>query len=299
MWFRNLALYRFTRPFELAPEALEEQLAARPARPTGPQELQASGWAPPLGRGGQTLVHAAGGQLMICARTEERILPPAAVRELLEERIEAIEANEGRRVKGREKRELREALVLEMLPRAFVRSRLQYAWIDPRGGWLVVDTATASRAEALLTLLRDTLGSLPVRPLAVRQSPAALFTAWLQEGRVPAPFEAGDACELRAPEAGGAVVRIRGESPFSEEVGAHLAAGKQVTRLALSFDERIRFVLDEQLLVRQLRFEDLVLDELPDADSEAERFDADFALMTGELGRLLPALVALFGGEAE
>lgn len=299
MWFRNLCLYRFTKPFGHAEEQLEEQLAQRSFQPLGNLQPATTGWYPPLGRDGKQLVHSTAGRLMLCARSEEKILPAAAVRELLEARLEEIEEREGRRVRGKARQRLRDEVLLEMMPRAFSRSRNQYAFVDAGNGWLVVDSASRSRAEEFIGLLRETLGSLPVVPLATRTEPASAMTAWLREQRLPAGFEAGDECELRDPGEDGGIVRIRREELFSPEVTTHLDAGKQVTRLALTFDERIHFLVDDQLQVKRLRFADVVLDEAAEtgAETPAEHFDADFALMSLELDRFLPRLTELFGGE--
>jgi len=299
MWFRNLILYRFTQPFDLSPEALEEKLGGKPFRPVGDMEPAFTGWVEPLGKEGRQLVHTSGNCMLLCARKEEKILPAAVVRELVEARAAEIEEREGREVRARERRELKETVLLEMIPRAFSKSRRQYAYIDSKNGWLVVDSASANRAEELIDLLRECLGSFPVVPLQVKEAPDAVLTEWLKQGAIPAGIDVGDECELRDLVEDGAIVRVRREDLFSEEIRVHLDAGKRVMRLALTWDERVSFVLDEKFQLRRLRFQDAVLDEAGEsgAETSAERFDADYTLMTGELTRFLPRLMALFGGE--
>ncbi|WP_456373105.1 recombination-associated protein RdgC [Thiolapillus sp.] len=298
MWFRNLSLYRFRKPFELTPEELEEQLAARIARPLGDREPAFTGWTAPLGEEGGQLVHTVGNCMMVCARKEEKILPAAVVRELVEEKANEIENREGRKLSARARRDLKENVILEMMPRAFSKSRRQYAYIDNKNGWLIVDTATASRAEELIGLLRECLESFPAVPLSTRESPVDNMTQWLKERTSPAELDIGDECELRDLVEDGGIVRVRREDLFSDEIQAHMQAGKRVMKLALTWQERVSFVLDEHFILRRLRFEDRVLDEAGEshAETHAERFDADFALMSGELQRFLPALVEQFGG---
>ncbi|WP_456416385.1 recombination-associated protein RdgC [Thiolapillus sp.] len=301
MWFRNLILYRLTQPFDLHPEALEERLEKKPFRPVMDMEPAFTGWTEPLGKEGRQLVHSLGNCILLCARKEEKILPAAAVRELVEARAAEIEEREERKVRAKERRELRETVLLEMIPRAFSKSSCQYAYIDSKNGWLVVDSASPGRAEELIDLLRECLGSFPVVPLQVREAPDAIMTEWLQQGETPAEVQIGDECELRDLVEDGAIVRVRREDLFSEEIRAHLEAGKRVMRLALTWDERVSFVLDEKFQLRRLRFQDVVLDEAGEAGAEtfAERFDADYRLMTGELNRLLLRLTTLFGGEEQ
>jgi recombination associated protein RdgC len=298
MWFRNLSLYRFSKPLDLTPEDLEGQLEAKITRPLGDLEPAFTGWTAPLGEEGGQLVHTVGSCMMVCACKEEKILPPAVVRELVNEKAAEIENIEGRKLGARARRELKENIIFEMMPRAFSKRSRHYAYIDRKNGWLIVDTASASRAEELISLLRECLGSFPVVPLTTEESPVDNMTQWLKERVLPPGLEIGDECELRDLVEDGGIVRARREDLFSDEIQAHVQAGKRAMKLALTWKERVSFVLDEHFILRRLRFEDVVLDEAGESQAEtfAERFDADFALMSGELQRFLPALVERFGG---
>lgn len=299
MWFRNLTLYRLSQPFGLDVETLEEKLAEKTSRALGNMESEFTGWAEPLGKEGRQLVHTVGNCMLLCARKEEKILPAAAVRELVEARAVEIEEKEGREVRARERRELKETVLLEMIPQAFSKSSRQYGYIDTQNGWLVVDTATARRAEEFIDLLRACLGTFPVVPLQVEEEPVDIMTQWLKLGGAPSEIQIEDECELRDLVEDGAIVRVRREDLFSDEIRVHLDAGKRVMKLALTWEERVSFVLDEKFQLKRLRFQDAVLDEAGESGAEtaAERFDADFALMTGEFARFLPALISIFGGE--
>ena len=300
MWFRNLSLYRLGGEFESDPVRLHEQLQAQGFQPCGGLDTYREGWTAPLGKHGEQLVHAANGRLMLCLRREERILPAAVVREALDEKVEQIETAEARPVGCKERTKLRDEIVIDLLPRAFTRSQLTFGYIDPAASWIVIDTATPKRAEAFLNLLRESLGSLKVRPLTVNHSPALSMTRWL-EGGLPEQFTPGDECELREPVENGAVIRVRRLDLAGEEVRTHLDAGMQVTRLAMEWAERVRCVIGDDLTIRRLRFTDLVMDEAADiaADDAVARFDADFALMAGELSQFIPALTRVFGGIEE
>ena len=162
MWFKNLVLYRFVEPFDLEPEAVAEALAGNGFRRCAGLDQSTYGWEPPAGRLSGELVHAANGCTLVCARREEKILPPAAVRDELSERVAAIEDHEQRVVGRKEKQRLRDQIVFEFLPRAFTRSQRTYAYLAPRDGWLVVDTSSPRRAEDLVLLLSDSLDELPV-----------------------------------------------------------------------------------------------------------------------------------------
>jgi recombination associated protein RdgC len=300
MWFRNARIFRFTKPFDISAEALEEQLQADAFKPCGPQETTRSGWVPPLGKHGEQLVHSANGYHLIALRKEEKILPGPVVKEAVEERAEAIELEQGRKVRRKEKDEIKEQVMLEMLPQAFSRNRRCYAYLAPQDGLLVVDAGSAKQAEDLASTLRKSLGSLPVRPPVVEQSPAFTFTGWLAETvDHPATVVLGSECELKDPSEDGGVVRCKGLDLKAEEIRNHLEAGMQVTKLALTWDDNVSFVLDEELGIRRLKFGESLQEQLEDVDTDdaVAKFDAAFTLMTLELSRMVPGLLEALGGE--
>jgi recombination associated protein RdgC len=299
MWFKNLQIYRLTGSFKYTPEVLHDRLLERAARACGSLETSTIGWDQPLGRHGSQLTHATGGCIMICARREERLVPSSVVREQLEEKVADLEEREGRRAGRREKGEIKDEIIQDLLPRAFIKSTRVYAYIDTRNDWLLVDEASAKRAEELITLLRETLGTLPLRPLEVEEAPASVMTAWLQGKLPPEEFQPLEECELRDPSEERAVVRCSHQDLQSEEIQVHIKAGKQVVKIALEWHERLSLLLTDEFAIKRLRFLEVIQEEAAEvsADDAAARFDADFALMSLELGRFLPRLIGQFGGE--
>ncbi|NKN31740.1 recombination-associated protein RdgC [Marichromatium bheemlicum] len=294
--FKNARLYRLEQPVTIDGQELETQLDGRRFRPCGPLETATMGWSAPLGDDGGALVHPLEGCLLICARKQERLLPTAAVKEALEERIGEIEAGESREVGRTERRRLREQIVDEMLPRAFTRSRRTRAYIDTESGWMVIDAASEKQAEEVVSLLRETLGSLPALLPAPAEHPAEVLSRWLLEDSAPADFVAGDACELRDAEEKSGVVRISGGDLSSDEVLAHLRAGKRAVKLALTWDERFSFTLADDLSLKRLRMAEELLDTLDDEiEDPAVRFEAEFALFALQLRNLLARLETVFG----
>lgn len=298
MWFRNLQIYPLSAPFELPAEALHEKLSTRPASECGNLEFSACGWEPPLGHHGKQLVHAVAHCTMICMRREEKVLPAAVVNQQLDRRVSDLEESQGRKVRRREKGEIKDEILLDLLPKAFTKTVLTYAYIDSRNGWLVVDAASSKRAEELISLLRETLGSLPLRPLEVNSSPVQVMTNWLQGGSLPQAFVIGDECELRDPGEEGSVVRCRRQDLEGKEIAAHLKAGKAVVRMSLEWQEKLSFVITGELALKRLKFLDLIQEAVAESEAEdhATRFDVEFALMSLELGNFIGSLIKLFGG---
>ena len=299
MWFKNLSIFRLTEDFTLSPEDLEQKLGALSFRPCGNQEESTFGWTSPLGKTSEQLVHAANGFMMICGKKEEKVIPAAVVNEMLQEKILEAEDQQGRKLSKKERTAIKDELIFELLPRAFTFSNKTYAYIDPKGGWLIVDAASSKKAEDLLSLLRKCLGSLPAVPLNTIEKPVATMTAWLINNEAPADITIEDECELRAPEEEGGIIRCKRHDLSLPEIKNHLDTGKEVIKLAVSWADRLSFIIDENLAIKRLKFLDLIQDQVADIDTydEAEQFDVDFSIMSLELANFLPRLVELFGGE--
>lgn len=301
MWFKNIRAYKLTTPFDLSPEQLGDLLATKAFQPCARSQALSLGWVPPLGADTEVLVHAANGRLLLKLKREEKLLPSAVVKELLEEKVAIIEEEQARKVYRKERMTMKDEIVQDSLPRAFSRSSAVFAYIDTRAGWVFVDAASAGRAEEFLGLFRECVGNFPVVLPDVKQSPAACMTAWLAHESPPEGFVLGEDCELREPGEEGGVVRCRGVELLSEEVETHLNVGRQVVRISLDWEERLSFVLAEDLCLRRLKFSDELMREneaIPEADNAA-RLDADFVLMSEAVTGLYAKVLELFGGEAE
>lgn len=297
MWFKNIHLYRFEEPFTRTGQQLHAALEKRAARACGQMELSCEGWAKPLGLAGQMLVHETDGRLMFCLRREDKVLPASVVREALESKVFRIEQEEGRAVGRKEKMDIKDQIIQEVLPRALVRASHTYAYIDPKNGWLVVNAASAKKADELTTLLRKTLDTLNVVLPQTDLAPDSAMTQWLMDDTsLPEGFTVEDACEMHAAGESDGVIRCRHIEVASEEVRAHVRAGHKVRKLAMNWQEKISFVLHEDLSVRSMRFDAALLDEADEAgDDEAARFDADFAIMGAELAQFIPQLLGALG----
>jgi recombination associated protein RdgC len=298
MFFRNLTLFRFSPSVGKSLKDLDGALASHALRACGPLEVATRGFVSPFGPDSEVLSHSVGHATLVTLGSEEKLLPAAVVNAELGKRVRKEAARRGKPVGGRQRRAIKAEVLDTLLPQAFVRPTRLSAYLETKNGWLVLDTASRKAAETALTALREALGSFPAQPLAAAETPRALMTEWLAHGKLPAGLALGDECELRDP-AGGAVIRCRRQELESAEVRAHLKQGKQVFQLGLQFEDRASFVLGEDLVIRKLRFLDVVQDSL-DADgrdsAEAE-LDARFALMSLELERVFAGMEKWFGLE--
>ena len=294
MFFRNLTLFRFPSSLDLSD--LDGHLAECALKPVGPLELSSRGFVPPFGQHGEALSHAIEESLWLTVGGEDKLLPGAVVNDLLQKKLAAIEEKEGRKPGGRTRKRLKDELVTELLPRAFVRPVRSDALLDTKLGVIAVDTSSRKNAESVVSEIRRALGSFPALPVNAEVAPRAILTGWIAGDPLPDGLSLGDECELRDPADSGAVVKIQRMELVGEEINKHLEAGKQATRLALVLDDHVSFVLGEDLVVRKFKLLDGAVDQLEstDRDDIAAELDARFALMAGEFKRLFAVLEKAF-----
>ncbi|MBW8852484.1 MAG: recombination-associated protein RdgC [Xanthomonadales bacterium] len=290
MFFRNLTFFRF--PSSLNVDDLDAGLVDFALKPVGAMELSSRGFISPFGRNEEALSHRIGDALWLAAGSEDKILPGSVVNDLLQKKLAEIEEKEGRRLGGRARKRLKEDLVHELLPRAFVKPGRTDAMLDLTHGFIAVDTSSRKSAEAVVSDVRQALGSFPALPLNAEVAPRSVLTGWIAGDPLPDGLSLGDECELRDPVDHGAVIKCQHQELQSDEIAKHLEAGKQVTRLALTLDDHLGFVLGEDLVIRKLKFLDGAVDQLESADRDDFRaeLDARFALFSAEVRRLFLTL---------
>lgn len=301
LWFKNLMVYRLSREAALNADEMEKQLSAFAFTPCGSQDMAKTGWVSPMGSHSDALTHAVNGQIVICARKEEKILPSPVIKQELQAKIERLEGEQHRKLKKTEKDALKDEVLHSLLPRAFSRFNQTFMWIDTVNDLIMVDAASAKRAEDTLALLRKSLGSLPVVPLTMESPIELTLTEWVRSGELPAGFIIQDEAELKAILEDGGVIRCKKQNLISDEIAVHIEAGKLVTKLAVDWQERIQLVLADDGSLKRLKFADTLREQNDDIDRDdfAQRFDADFILMTSELAALIKNTIEALGGEAQ
>lgn len=298
MWFKNLQLHRLPAPWTVTVEQMEKWLAPHAFVPAGAMDMQTQGWASPRENG--ALVHIASGQMLLVFRTEKKLLPASVVNQVTKARALEIEEQQGYKPGRKQLRELKERVTDELMPRAFSIQRDTRVWIDTNSGWLVIDAASSALADDVLSLLVKSIDQIPLATVRTESSPVAAMTRWLLPDEAPYGFTVDQDTELRAIGEGNATVRYSGHSLEGEEVQRHLQEGKQCMRLALTWNDRVSFVLTPSLTIKRVSALDVIKDMSdPTIQGEDETFDADFALMTGELTKMFGDLVGALGGEAK
>jgi recombination associated protein RdgC len=293
--FKQLTPYRLGPAGAPALSALVAGLDRARFQPCTPTQALSTGWVPPRAEDHAPLVEVVAGQWLLKLCFERRLLPASVVRDRVEARALQIERDTGRRPGRRELRALKEEAAFELLPQAFTQRSAVLVWISPRDGWLLLDAGSSSRADAALTALVQAAPALAPRAPQTAVSPSAAMTAWLASGEPPRAFSVDRDGEFKAPDESRSAVRYARHPLDPTEVRRHLDGGLVPTRLALTWADRVSFVLTESMQLKRIALLDLVLDRPPGGVDAG--FDADVALATGELGRLLPDLLDALGGE--
>lgn len=295
---KNAKIYRLTSvgPFWNLDE-LNNKLAANAFVPGGQLELQTLGWVPP--REGADLAHAVGGKLLLTLRVESKLLPGKAINQATAARALEIEQQQSYKPGRKQMKEIREQIIDEKLPTALTQYDDIRLWIDPIERWLIIDTSTPSKADMVIGLLAKSIEPFPLENLYVAQSPTSAMTGWLAEDEAPANFSIDQDAELRATGTSGAAIRYVKHSIDADDVRRHIQSGKQCTRLAMTWADKISFELTEDLDIRKIRALDVLKENHPAEDTDAEVFDAEFLLMAGEIAKLLAELVYALGGEKQ
>ena len=300
MWFRNARPYKLPGRLGIDASELSQRLSRRPFQPCRPSQAVSSGWVAALSDDATDFVHKSGDYWLIRLQREERLLPASVIRSEVNSRIQEIQTGQGRRVQRKERLDIVDEVTQDLMPRAFTKSQYLEALINDREGWVWVNTASAGRAEDLLSLLREGLGNLPVAIPDTQKSPVIVMSQWLLNGGLPDGMSLGGDVDLEDPQEEGGVVRVRGMYLESDEIRRHIESGKQVVRLALSWQDEIDFVVDRDLSLRRIRFSD----ELKGVNEELHedvlaRRDADCLLMGETLSTLQSAITKTFGGISE
>jgi recombination associated protein RdgC len=296
MWFKNLILYRL-KQWDIAADALEEKISNLILQPCSGLDIQSRGWVPPKSESG-ALIHRLGQQVLISLGIEKKLLPSAVITQFAKARAAEIEEQQGYKPGRKQMKEIKEAVTDELLPRAFSLLRKTYVWIDPVDGWMVIDAANVGKADEVIEMLHKTLDGIAFTPVMPAASPVSAMTGWLAGNVIPSNFSIDQDCELRSRSETASTVRYVRHTLEDDEVRKHIKSGKEVTRLGLTWADRISFVLQENLQLKRIAPLDLIKD-LQKEHEQDDAFDSDFAIMTGELKKMLPEVITILGGESE
>lgn len=294
--FKSALLYRITHWEPAAFADVEERLTGNRFAECGATQPESFGWVAPRGEKHGSLIESVGGQLILRLAVERKAVPSSVVKTQLEQRLDQVEAETGRRPKGKMAKELKEEIVKDLLPRAFPKRSTTLVWIDPEARLAIVNGSSYKTADRVITAMVEALGGgITLRPISTQTAPATAMAHWLSTQEAPHAFTIDRECELKQPDSEKSTVRYARHTLEIEEVAEHIKQGKLPTQVAMTWASRVSFVLTESLAIKKLKLLDVVLEGAPKGKDEG--FETDVAISTGELRLLFPDLLLALDGE--
>lgn len=292
MQVRSFYWYVLNKPLANSTE-LTEKLTQFPFSPCSAAQESSRGWVPAMAS--EDLVYEAHGAQLMMLKNEKRLLPASVVNDYLMEKVEQFEAAEGYSPSRKVRQQMKEDLIIELLPKAFTKSGRVPVVVFPRQGWLLVLAGSAKIADDTTAYLRECLGSLPISLVNTDVSPSHMMTRWLATpGELPGDWSLGEEVELK--DADDATVKVRNQDLFSDELAVHMDSGKVVTKLALTWREDVSLLLQDDLAVKRVKL--LLEDEAPAEalDTDDGKFAHEFAVNCNWLVPMCQSLLNAMGG---
>jgi len=305
---KTASFFRIGPEYALPPlDALEQVLQAARFVPCGATQPESYGWIPPRGKKSSILAELVDGKLILSLCTERRAVPSSALKAAVEDKIERYKKETGmERVAAKIKKDFKEEALLDLLPRAFTKKSSTMLWVDTANKMLVVGTGSSASADKVVTALMEALTAVPggspglvFKPVQTQQSAASSMSQWLSTREAPFNFTVDRDCELKTPDEHKSSVRYSRHTLEIDEVPQHIAAGKVPTQLAMTWNDRLSFVLTENAQVKKIQLLDVVLEGVDKPGKDEDGFDTDAAIITGELSGMIPDLLDALGGELE
>ncbi len=298
MWFKNLQLFQLTEEFPWSAESLAERLQDFAFEKCAAMQAKSQGWICPSQQEDGSLMHSANGFILLCLKTEEKLIPAGVLNDMLADKVQDIETRQGRKIRKKEKQQIKEELYQSLLPRAFSRHAQVYAYIDLQDNWLVVNTSSLNKAESFCDYLRRSLGSLKIK-LPEVEPISMMMTAWLQRNDYPEDLTIEDTCVLEDSAEGG-TIRCKKQNLLAEDIQALIGEGRTVAQLTLSWREQMLFTLKQDFSIGGIKYLEIIQDQARDIYTETDqaRFDADFTIMTETLRHFLRSLIQSVGKDS-
>lgn len=255
------------------------------------QQEKALGWVPPRGHEHGAMVEFVGGEAILRLRIETKSVPAAVIKRKLDEKAEETFASTGRKPGKKERRDMAEDIRAALLPNAFSKVVEIPVWVDTHRGRLAIGSASVGHVDSVFTMLIQAMPSASFQPFTSQVSPESLMTSWLHdqdnlstEDRFG--FDIDRECELKAIDETHAVVKYTKHTLELDEIRTHIKQGKTVTKLALTYNDRVSFVLTPTGQMRKIK----ILDVAFEGHEGEDNFDADVAIFTGEFDNLINSL---------
>lgn len=293
MWFKQIQLFQL-KPTTYNIEALTEKIAALSFIPCFPSTPSSIGWVSPIDEENAPIIRSINGYIMLCMQVEEKILPATVIRQELDVKIKKMEALDSRKIRGKEKLSLKDEVIDTLLPRAFSKLSKIYGYIDTKNNWLVLNTVSTKMSEQFISLFKKSVTE-DIAPFDTEKFNDTI-TPWVKSQQHPPEFGVENACILQDPEHETRMIRCQHQDLFASPIQALIKEGCEVIQLALAWHDRINFVITKDFMLRSIRFQDEIREQVKEMEPETklQRFDADFYIMSEMFNLLLNELITAF-----
>lgn len=294
MWFKNCQVFSLKESVDYDAESIESQLDSQRFAPCTSIDPQSMGWVAPTGKEDAPLVHAANGFMMLALKTEKKLIPSSVLNERLAEKVEALEEKEGRKIRKKEKDALKDEIHHTLITQAFTQSSVLYGYVDTKNSLVVVNTPSRKKAEDFCNAIRGALGSFKVE-LPDVNSISLQMTDWLKTNKYPADLVIEDSCVIEDTREGGSL-KVAKQDLAADEIIKFVDHGREVVQMTFSWRDEVRFTLKDDFAIKSLKFLEGVQDKASDifTETDSERFDADFTILTDTLREFISFLLSTF-----
>lgn len=293
--FKNLRFYQLTSVWPESEQDLAEALSAAIFKPCEPLVEKNSGWEAPVTDSTRTLSRRVDGADLLQLRSQSRLLPPAAINEALEARLEEYRERLGQDPGSREKRRLKELTRDSLLPKALLRSERTKGLLLLSDKIFGIDAATPAKAERFLGYLCAPLGSVDTLPLTFKRSIGELLKQ-IFLGDAPDGITLGQECRMQDSSDSRSRIHWADMDLTDNNIRKHVRDGMRVTHLAIEVGSIMSCVIDENGALGKIRFLGMDAADGIDGEDPLARFDAEFVLLTGTVRQLLGILTQALGG---
>lgn len=259
-----------------------------------PSFASSYGFITPTKENEAPLVYSMDHYLLFAIQFEEKILPSSVVKKELDQKVAELQKKEDRKIYAKEKKNLRDEITMSLLPKAFTQLSQVYACLDTKNNWLILNTLQAERTKSTLSVFKKCFEADAI-PLKLKKIPYIL-TQWIKTNQWPDHIDILDQYFLQDPNQVKRYIRSQSQDIFSSPIQTLVESGLEVKQLLLCWQNALRFILTENLHLKNLRYEDQLANDVDEAASESalDRFNTDFLILMRTLEPLFSALIAEF-----
>lgn len=296
MFFKNAIVYECSNP-EVLNNINNELLQEITFKPCGSIDTVKGGFVSPIDNPDELMLNVQG-HILLRYKIEQKVLPPAVIKQTLLEKIDKQEKLLKRKLTKSEKATLKDEVLIDLLPRAFSKYDHYWLWVDTKNKRIIIESSNFKLAENILSLLRKELGILALSPLSLDTPLEQMMTKWVKENLSFPPLALGDQVELQDlhDDVNSSIINCKNQEITSDEIRVHLDFGKWVTKLKICDGRGVSYVLNKNFIFKQIKFDLDIVDENEDIpiEDKTERLKANFFLISKILSNSINDIKQVF-----